>query len=410
MPPDNLGSTRRDPSAGAAFAPDASAGAFARNVLHFIRLVRRVGLPVSTAQAADLTTAFSLIDLGRRNDVYHAAAGFLVHSPHERALFDMAFNLFWSEGDAWLAVTRTSSGARLSHAEDEPRAAEGRSVEEQSPAEQPDAAGPEETAVEATYSPIELLHEKDFSAYNSDELALAQRSIDALVWQLSKHATRRREAAPKRAGYLDLSRTIRGSLPYDGEIIDLAWQRRKAKPRPLTVICDISGSMDRYSRIFLHFIYALASAPNHQRVEAFVFGTRLTRITPALRQRNIEVALADVAATTRDWAGGTRIGEALREHNFRWARRTLGRGAVAIIISDGWDRGDIELLRQEMSRLRRSAYRLIWLNPLLGAPDYQPLALGIQAALPFVDDFLPLHNLASLEALALQLGQQILRE
>jgi uncharacterized protein with von Willebrand factor type A (vWA) domain len=274
----------------------------------------------------------------------------------------------------------------------------------------PDASGPDETSVEASYSPIELLHDKDFSAYDEDELALAQRTIDTLVWQLSKHATRRREISPKRAEYLDLSRTMRSSIRYDGEIVDLAWQRRRAKPRPLTVLCDISGSMDRYSRVFLHFVYALASAPNHQRVEAFIFGTRLTRITPALRQRNVERALAGVAGTARDWAGGTRIGDALREHNYRWARRTLGRGALAIIISDGWDRGDIELLQREMGRLRRSVHRLIWLNPLLGSPDYQPLALGIQAALPFVDDFLPLHNLASLEALAVQLGQQVWRE
>jgi hypothetical protein len=166
--------------------------------------------------------------------------------------------------------------------------------------------------------------------------------------------------------------------------------------------------MDRYSRIFLHFIHGLAMS--HQRVEGFVFGTRLTRITRALRHRDVDRALDAVAGSARDWAGGTRIGEALREHNFTWARRTLGCGAVVIIISDGWDRGDIDLLRQEMARLRRTVHRLIWLNPLLGARDYQPLALGIQAALPYIDDFLPLHNLASLEALALELGRQVMRE
>ena len=164
--------------------------------------------------------------------MYHAAASFIVHSSDERALFDLAFNLFWSTGNAWLAVTHGGARTARREADGEARTAEGRAVEEQGPPEPPDTASPEETAVEATYSPIELLHNKDFSAYDDAELALAQRSIDALVWQLSKHATRRREISPKRAEYLDLSRTMRSSLRYDGEIVDLAWQLRKAKPRP----------------------------------------------------------------------------------------------------------------------------------------------------------------------------------
>jgi uncharacterized protein with von Willebrand factor type A (vWA) domain len=380
---------------------------FSANLLHFARALRRAGLPVSTAQAADLVTAVSLVDLGRRADVYCAASGVLVRSPEEQAVFDVAFNLFWSGGKTWLVAGATAPRDARPKEEREDRQLDGQ-VTEDPRAESDEPLPPRETLVEATYSPVELLRRRDFSAYTEEEWAAARRFIDSLVWQLSDHTTRRRARAPKRATYLDLSRTMRGSLPYGGEIVDLAWQRRRHKSRPLTVLCDISGSMDRYSRIFLHFIHALSRS--HQRVEAFVFGTRLTRVTRALRHRDVDRALDDVSAAARDWSGGTRIGESLREHNFRWARRTLGCGAVAIIISDGWDRGDIDQLAQEMARLRRSVHRLIWLNPLLGAPDYQPLALGIQAALPYVDDFLPLHNLASLEALALELGRQVLRE
>lgn len=380
---------------------------FAANLLHFGRVLRRAGLPVSSSQAADLAVAVSLVDLRRRGDVYRAAAGVLVRSPEEQAIFDIAFNLFWSGGNAWMVAAAVAPAGTKPKGESEERQLQGQVTEDPRNEDQ-DELPPRETTVEATYSPVELLRRKDFAAYSEAEWAAARRFIDSLVWQLSDHATRRRARAPKRAAYLDLPRTIAAGLPYGGELVDLRWQQRRHKPRPLTVLCDISGSMDRYSRIFLHFIHAMSRS--HQRVEAFVFGTRLTRVTRALKHRDVDRALDEVAGAARDWSGGTRIGEALREHNFRWARRTLGSGAVAIIISDGWDRGDIDLLAQEMARLRRSVHRLIWLNPLLGAPDYRPLALGIRAALPYVDDFLPLHNLASLESLALELGRQVRKE
>jgi uncharacterized protein with von Willebrand factor type A (vWA) domain len=226
--------------------------------------------------------------------------------------------------------------------------------------------------------------------------------IQGLVWRLDQRLTRRVVRAPKRTGYLDLRRAVRGNMKYGGEILKLAWRRRKSKPRPLVVICDISGSMEAYSRLFLHFIYALAQET--RRIEAFVFGTRLTYITPALRQGDVDTAVQKMSELVLDWSGGTRIGGSLRTFNYRWSRRVLGRGAVAVIISDGWDRGDLDLLEREMGRLRRSVSRLIWLNPLSGAPDYQPLAGGIQTALPYVDDFLPLHNLMSLGQFAGRLG------
>jgi uncharacterized protein len=174
------------------------------------------------------------------------------------------------------------------------------------------------------------------------------------------------------------------------------------KPRQIVLICDISGSMDRYSRLLLQFMHTVEHGLD--RVEVFVFGTRLTRVTRQLRMRHIDAALERVSKEVQDWAGGTRIGESLLTFNTRWARRVLGRGAIVLIISDGWDRGDVDLLRREIARLQRSSFRLIWLNPLLGSPTYQPLTRGIQAALPYVDDFMPVHNLDSLESLALALA------
>jgi hypothetical protein len=196
---------------------------------------------------------------------------------------------------------------------------------------------------------------------------------------------------------------MRRSLQSGGVPLTLARRQTKTKPRQLVVICDVSGSMDRYSRILLQFIYAVENGM--AKVEAFVFGTRLTRVTRLLKHQDIDEAMRRVAREVQDWSGGTRIGQSLQSFNQEWARRVLRNGAVVLIISDGWDRGDPQLLAQEMARLQRSCYRLIWLNPLLGSPRYEPLTRGMQAALPYIDDFMPIHNFASLEALAKHLSQ-----
>ena len=198
---------------------------------------------------------------------------------------------------------------------------------------------------------------------------------------------------------IDLRRTLRGSLRHGGEVLTWSFKEPRTKPRPLVVIADVSGSMERYTRLLLHFVYSLTQGLG-QRVEAFTFGTRLTRLSRHLQDRDVERALAAASRAVADWSGGTRIGDCLKVFNYEWARRVLGGGAVVILISDGWDRGEPELLAEEMARLHRSAYRLIWLNPLLGSPEYEPLTRGMKAALPHVDDFLPVHNFESLEALA----------
>jgi uncharacterized protein with von Willebrand factor type A (vWA) domain len=223
----------------------------------------------------------------------------------------------------------------------------------------------------------------------------------AFVWDPGMRLTRR--WTPGRGAVPDLRRALRHNLKFGGELLTIPTVRRNVKPRPLVLLCDVSGSMERYARMFLHFIHSLIRGMN--RVEAFLFATRLTRITREMAGRGVDEALPKIPRRVPDWASGTRIGETLRAFNVRWARRVLGHGAVVLLISDGWDRGDPDQLRREMARLQRSCHRLIWLNPLLGSPEYQPLTRGMQAALPFVDDFLPVHNLASLEALAAHLNR-----
>jgi uncharacterized protein with von Willebrand factor type A (vWA) domain len=200
---------------------------------------------------------------------------------------------------------------------------------------------------------------------------------------------------------LHLRRVLASAARQGGVPLELAWQRRKIKERPLVLLADISGSMEKVSRLVLQFFYCMAHSA--QAVESFAFGTRLTRITPALKHKNIDVALAEAAREVVDWSGGTRIGASLQHFNQQWGRRVLRRGAVVLIISDGWERGEVSVLRREMRALQLRCHRLIWLNPLLGKSSYQPLVEGMQAALPYVDDFLPIHNLQSLSLLAARL-------
>ena len=251
-----------------------------------------------------------------------------------------------------------------------------------------------------TYSAREVLRQKDFADYTPDEIAQARSMMAELSWDLGRRKTRRTQ--PGDGDALDWRRTFRRNLKYGGEFLELAHREPREKTRPLVLICDVSGSMERYTRLLLHFIHSVSG--DLGRVEAFLFATRLTRITRYLNYRSIDQAVTEVARAVPDWAGGTRIGDAIKAFNYQWARRTLGSGPVVLVISDGWDRGEPDLLAREMSRLQRSCHRLIWLNPLLGSPNYQPLTQGIVAALPYVDDFLPVHNLNSLESLARHLN------
>jgi len=380
------------------------------NVVLFARLLRRAGMTVGTGQILDLTRALEVIDVGDRQDFYHTARVILVGRREDLLVFDALFNLFWNSRTAYFLKERAAENRKPVASFDPiedcipdsdnpenalPRVMEIASQEQGDEEDDADDGAPA-TQVLLAYSHDEILRHKDFETYTSDELQRARRLMQEMRWKIARRRTRRFEASPL-GRFLDLRRTIRQNLRNGGEVFALSHRRYRTRPRPIVLICDISGSMDRYSRILLQFLHTVEHGLD--RVESFVFATRLTRITRQLRTRDPGSALNEVGHTVQDWSGGTRIGEAIRAFNFTWSKRVLGRGAIVMIISDGWDRGDIEVLRAEMERLQRNCYRLIWLNPLLGLPSYQPLTQGIQAALPFVDDFLPVHNLDSLEAL-----------
>jgi uncharacterized protein with von Willebrand factor type A (vWA) domain len=384
MPPDKNGS-----------------GQFLHNLLVFGRLLRRLGLDVNPGRMIDLVQALDLIEIGRKEDFYHTTRSLLVHKREDIPLFDQAFELFWRKPvEEWADLDLSSL---IKQKPDGPQFVPPPLQQaEEKHQKVADSGAPdleERIVVEITktYSDREVLWKKDFADLSYEEIESVKNMMRQLTLRLGERHTRRKR--PGNGHSIDLRRTLRKSYSYGGEVLTWARREPKFKPRPLVIIADISGSMERYTRLLLHFIYGLAQS-HHQPVEAFVFGTRLTRITRQLRNRDIDQALKEVSQAVQDWAGGTRTGESLKDFNFNWGRRVLGHGAVVLIISDGWDRGDMDVLEQEMARLQRSCYRLVWLNPLLGSPTYEPLTRGMQTALPYTDNFLPVHNLASLEDLA----------
>ena len=383
---------------------DAGEGAILPNLLMFGEVLRRLGLDVGSGNMLDLVRATEFVPIGgNRNDFRLAARALLVHRRSDLELFDEAFQVFWrrpAHGRSMRDLRSMGEERRYRT----PRVMPHREDTSDGPP-QDDAgedAGDRQPVVDLqrSFSAREVLRQRDFAEYTPAEVAAARSLMAELAWDLGRRRTRRLTW-----GYgsdIDLRRSMRRSLSHGGEMIDLSHRQRKTKPRPLALICDVSGSMERYTRMLLHFVHTMAVSG--QQLEAFLFATRLTRITRHLEHRGVDRAVSEVARAVPDWAGGTRIGEAIKAFNYRWARRTLRGGAVALVISDGWDRGDPELLSQEMARLQRSCHRLIWLNPLLGSPDYQPLTRGMQAALPYIDDFLPAHNLHSLQELARHLN------
>ena len=368
-----------------------------RNLVLFGRVLRGLGLDVNPGRMMDLVQALSYVEVGLRSDFYHASRSLLVHQRDDIPLFDQAFEMFWQKplGEWKLTEIR---GRRVRRTKPKPLVAPPPLESDSSDAALPDDAQ-ERPVIEVTktYSAREALRRRDFSELTDNEIQEVRDLIADLVWRLGERLTRRHRVGEGRR--LDLRRTLRQSLHHGGEVLSFARREPRRKPRPLVVIADISGSMERYTRLLLHFIYSLTQGLG-QRVEAFAFGTRLTRLSRHMRDRDAERALSGVSSAVTDWSGGTRIGDCLHRFNYDWARRVLSGGAIILLISDGWDRGDPEVLGKEMDRLRRSCHRLVWLNPLLGSPEYEPLTRGMQAALPHVDNFLPVHNLKSLEDLA----------
>ena len=375
--------------------PEGSHDRLLHNLLGFARALRRRGLPIGTSQVLDFIRALRWIDLTEKENVYHTAQAVLVNRFEHIELLRKVFDAYWGDRELEPNIyEREGAGAEGTS---QPTASDGHGST--LVGEKPGDSGEDETNAEMrqSYSAVEALREKDFSQLDEGERQALRWMMAELNLELGRSRSRRWRLG--RGQRVDLRRSLRANLRHGGEW--MTWIRRgpRSQPRPLVILADISGSMEVYTRVLLQFVYGLVRGAE-ARAEVFVFGTRLTRITRYLHETNPERALHRVTQEVPDWSGGTRIGRALRTFNIEWARRALGRGAVVLLVSDGWDRGEPELLQQEMARLQRSCHRLIWLNPLLGSEDYEPLTRGMQAALPHMDDFLPVHNFASLQDLA----------
>jgi uncharacterized protein with von Willebrand factor type A (vWA) domain len=373
-------------------------GSFVDNLVAFSRLLRRVGFDVPVGRVLDLTEALTHVSLDSRDEVFHTCRALLVQRHEQLAAFAEVFDAFWRDHSNPFAV----SGAHVRDA----RTTAGRASASAGLLPPEEGSGSDDRAEDSvegvvqTWSDVGGLAHKDFAEFTTEEMARARMALEQLEWIPGERRTRR--WVPGRGPRIDLRRALMRSLRTGGEVIELPSRRRRTKPRALVLLCDVSGSMERYSRMLLHFAHGLAHRGG--RLEVFLFATGLTRVTRQIRLRRLDDAVNAVSGVVPDWSGGTRIGPALRQFHQRWARRVLHQAPVVLLISDGWDRGDPHVLRDQVARLQRSCHRLIWLNPLIGTLDYAPLTRGLQAALPFVDDFLAARTLADLAELAIHLS------
>jgi uncharacterized protein with von Willebrand factor type A (vWA) domain len=376
----------------------------------FGRALRRSGLQIDLASEIDFARALGIIDLGHRPTVREAGAAVFVRRRDDREVYDRVFDRYWRRRGRTLPMG-PSAPEQPDAPRDEGEPGEAEEAQEsegggqesspfgaQVAADADDGAEIEGVTVSPeAYSASEVMRHRDFDRMTSAELREAERLVDLLTPRLELRRTRRQELHPH-GRRLAARQMLRRNLATGGDFTTWLWRRPVYRPRRLVVLCDISGSMERHSRLLLRFIQALTRT-SEVKAESFVFGTRLTRVTRLLKDRDRDRALNKVADSVNDWAGGTRIGESFREFNHKWARRTLRTSGVVIVVSDGWDRGDPALVAAETARLRRNCHRLVWLNPLASAPGYQPLAAGMKAAYPYIDDFVPAGTLASLEVL-----------
>jgi len=377
-------------------------GNIADNVVGFARALRAAGVPVGPGAVIDAMNALQVIDIGNRGDVFTTLEAIFVKRREHALIFAQAFALFFRAAQEWQHLL---DSVPLPDQARKPPPPASRRVQEAfsqgSTMEQPQA---EEQEVRLSVSDREVLQKKDFAQMSAAEIAQATRAIEKMRLPQAELETRRYQ--PDARGLkLDMRRTLRASLRTGGEIIDIRRLGRIEKPAPIVALLDISGSMSEYTRLFLHFLHAIMDA--RKRVSVFLFGTRLTNVTRALRQRDADEALASCSKTVEDWAGGTRIATSLHTFNKMWARRVLGQGAIVLLISDGLEREADSRLAFEIDRLHRSCRRLIWLNPLLRFDGFEPKAHGIKLMLPHVDEFRPVHNLASIEGLIAALSSPL---
>jgi len=391
--------------------PGVSGSAFFWNAMLFTRALRAAGLRTDLGAAIDYSRALTLIDIGEREQVHAAGLALFVRRRDELPIYDEVFARFWRRYE--LAIEPPDLGlelpwdesagdggrmAVLRQGEDAEREASATVVIEDQAA---DLASPselrDEASAPASWSELERLFHKPFERMSPGELRDAERLVDELRPRLEMRRSRR-HGLHRHGRRLAARQMFRRNLQSGGDLAEWLWRRPLLRPRSMTIICDVSGSMERHARLLIRFAMALRRVAG-VRTEAFVFGTHLTRVTRELAGRDPDAGLARVSAAVSDWSGGTRIGESLRTFNRDWARRVLRSSGVVIIVSDGWDRGDPALVRREMARLQRSCHRLIWLDPLFGPDVYQPLAGGMKAAYPFIDDLVAVNDLASLQQL-----------
>jgi hypothetical protein len=378
-------------------------GHLAENVMHFARVLRAAGLPIGPDRVLDAMRALEVAGVERRDDFYWTLASVFLDRREQFEVYDQAFHIFWRDPQLLERVMAMFLPQVYGRQGREDRQASSRVTE----ALQPRPKKPQETPVEApqetqldaslSFSAREVLQHADFETMTAEEIAQAKKMLAGLRLPIPEIRVRR--LAPDPDGpRVDLRASLRASLRNGAQIIQLRRRSPQRRHPPLVVMCDVSGSMNRYSRMFLHFLHAITN--DRDRVTSFVFGTRLTNISRHLRHRDVDVAMSGVADAIADWSGGTRIGNCLREFNLRWSRRVLGQNAVVLMISDGLD-GDVgEGLSREMERLHKSCRKLIWLNPLLRYEGFEARPAGVRAMLPHVDEFMPVHNVASLIDLA----------
>ncbi len=387
-----------------------TAGRLPANIMHFGRVLRTAGLPVGPGQVLKAIEAARAVEIADRAQFYWALHAALVNRRDQQELFDQAFHVFWRNPrlmDRMMSMVIPTSSVDAGAEEAEPLARRLAEALAPPPGEpQPPAEREVEIHAELTWSDREVLREMDFESMSGAEQEAAKRAMAAMRLPLRPVPARRFRPHP-RGRRPDMRATLRTAMRSGGDLAALRLKRRLRRPPPLVMICDISGSMARYSRMLLHFMHAVTN--DRDRVHGFLFGTRLTNITRQLRQKDVDSALAGVAGLVEDWSGGTRIGAALASFNRLWSRRVLGQGAVVLLISDGLDRDSGEGVAVEIERLHKSCRRLIWLNPLLRYDAYEPRARGAAALMPHVDEFRPVHNLDSLADLAAALGREPVR-
>ncbi|HEX6691056.1 MAG TPA: VWA domain-containing protein [Burkholderiales bacterium] len=380
-----------------------AAGRLAENVMHFARLLRAAGLRIGSDRVIDCVRALEITGAGapqlRRDDWYWTMSAVLLSRQEQRPIFDQAFGIFWRDpklAEKMMQMMLPQAYGRASKPEQEQsqRLTDALFDQKKATVEKEERL---ELEARLTFSSREVLQRMDFDTMSAAELAEAKKMIARLRLPLPVIRTRRKKIS-RNGKSINLRETLRESLREGGDVIPLVRAAPRELHPPLVVLCDISGSMNPYARMFLHFLHAITN--DRDRVSVFVFGTRLTNITRQLRHRDVDVAMARVAEAIKDWSGGTRIGASLRDFNFKWARRVLGQNACVLLVSDGLDREAGEGLGEEMERLAKSCRRLIWLNPLLRYDKFEARPAGVRAMLPHVDLFLPVHNLKSLVDLA----------